>query len=148
MRRGYIDVSCDECGCVSIEALVLLGCIRVLECDGLALDVAEVAKALLQGCEENPLLLFIARVPQNSHLWNSSRFLRARDKRPHCCTAEQRDELAPSHYSITSSARASSVGGTSRPSALAVLRLMTSSNLVGCATGRSPGFSPLRMRPV
>ena len=45
--------------------------------------------------------------------------------------AEQRDELAPLH-SITSSARASSVGGTSRPSALAVLRLMTSSNLVGC----------------
>ena len=35
-------------------------------------------------------------------------------------------------YSITSSARASSVGGTSRPSALAVLRLITSSNLVGC----------------
>ena len=34
-------------------------------------------------------------------------------------------------HSITSSARASSVGGTSRPSALAVLRLMTSSNLVG-----------------
>jgi hypothetical protein len=31
-------------------------------------------------------------------------------------------------YSITSSARASSVGGTSRPSALAVLRLMTNSN--------------------
>src|SRR5947209_14500373 len=41
-------------------------------------------------------------------------------------------------YSITSSARASSVGGTSRPSALAVLRLMTSSNFVGCSTGRSP----------
>ena len=32
-------------------------------------------------------------------------------------------------YSITSSARARSVGGTSRPSALAVLRLITSSNL-------------------
>jgi hypothetical protein len=30
-------------------------------------------------------------------------------------------------YSITSSARASNVGGTSRPSALAVLRLITSS---------------------
>src|SRR5262245_31271387 len=38
---------------------------------------------------------------------------------------------APDH-SITSSARASSVRGTSRPSALAVLRLITSSNLVGC----------------
>src|SRR5262249_6558090 len=34
-------------------------------------------------------------------------------------------------YSITSSARVMSVGGTSRPSAVAVLRLMTSSYLVG-----------------
>ena len=49
-------------------------------------------------------------------------------------------------YSITSSARASSVGGTVRPSALAVLRLITSSYLVGACTGRSAGFSPLRMR--
>ena len=32
-------------------------------------------------------------------------------------------------YSITSSARASSFAGTSRPSAFAVLRLITSSNL-------------------
>ena len=39
-------------------------------------------------------------------------------------------------YSITSSARASSDGGTSRPSALAVLPLMTSSYLVGACTGR------------
>jgi hypothetical protein len=38
-------------------------------------------------------------------------------------------------YSITSSAVASSVGGTVSPSALAVLRLITSSNLVGCAPG-------------
>src|SRR6266702_5491254 len=52
--------------------------------------------------------------------------LRSTHRRP----AEQRDELAPLHHSITSSARASSVGGTSRPSALAVLRLMTSSYLV------------------
>jgi len=36
-------------------------------------------------------------------------------------------------YSITSSARARSVGGTVSPSALAVFRLMTSSNLVGRA---------------
>src|SRR5262249_8493406 len=49
-------------------------------------------------------------------------------------------------YSITSSARVMSVGGTSRPSAVAVLRLMTSSYLVGACTGRSAGFSPLRMR--
>src|SRR5262249_29670132 len=59
--------------------------------------------------------------------------------------AEQRDELAALH-SITSSARASRVGGTSRPSALAVLRLITSSYLVGACTARSVDFSPLRMR--
>src|SRR5262245_10071884 len=59
--------------------------------------------------------------------------------------AEQRDEHAAPH-SITSSARASRVAGTSRPRALAVLRLMTSSYLVGACTGRSAGFSPRRMR--
>ena len=49
-------------------------------------------------------------------------------------------------HSITSSARGSSIGGISRPSALAVLRLMTNSYLVGACTGRSAGFSPLMMR--
>src|SRR5262249_37157971 len=50
------------------------------------------------------------------------------------------------HHSITSSARAISVAGTSRPSALAVLRLITSSNVVGAWTGKSAGFAPRRMR--
>jgi hypothetical protein len=62
--------------------------------------------------------------------------------------AEQRDEFAPPHHSITSSARASSVGGTSTPIALAVPRLMISSTFVDCWTGRSAGFSPFRIRPV
>src|SRR5262249_17764738 len=44
--------------------------------------------------------------------------------------ADERDELAASH-SITSSARASSVSGTVRPRAFAVLRLITSSYFVG-----------------
>jgi hypothetical protein len=49
-------------------------------------------------------------------------------------------------YSITSSARAKSVGGISRPSTFAVLRLITKSYLVGACTGRSLGFSPLKIR--
>ena len=36
--------------------------------------------------------------------------------------------------------------GTSRPSAFAVRRLITSSNLVGCSTGMSAGLAPMRMR--
>src|SRR3954454_14062675 len=51
-------------------------------------------------------------------------------------------------YSITSSAWASSVGGTVRPSDLAVLMLITNSNLVGCCTGRSDGLAPLRIFPA
>src|SRR6516162_3691211 len=47
--------------------------------------------------------------------------LRARRERPSgYCATEKRDELATAAHSITSSARASRVGGTSRPSALAV----------------------------
>src|SRR5215831_8962377 len=56
--------------------------------------------------------------------------LRPRRERPrNRRTAEQREELAPLH-SITSSARASNVGGISRPSALAVSRLIISSTFV------------------
>src|SRR5207244_3481197 len=51
-------------------------------------------------------------------------------------------------YSITSSARASSASGMVRPSALAVFELITSSNFVGCKTGRSPGFAPFRTFPM
>src|SRR5450755_2363960 len=47
-------------------------------------------------------------------------------------------------YSITSSAMESTPAGMVRPSALAVVRLMTNSNLVDCSTGRSAGFAPLR----
>ena len=72
---------------------------------------------------------------------------RARYKRPECrCAPDQRYELAASDHSITSSARASTLAGTARPSAFAVLRLITVSYLVGTCTGMSAGVSPLRMR--
>src|SRR5262249_16207549 len=68
------------------------------------------------------------------------------DLRP-CCSADEGDERTSLH-SITSSASSCIEFGTARPNALAVLRLITSSNLVACTTGRSEGFSPLRMRPT
>src|SRR5262249_52685977 len=74
-----------------------------------------------------------------------ARLLRARRERPSRSATEQRDEHAPFH-SITSSARASTVVGTLRPRAFAVLRLIVSSNFTGACTGRSAGFSPLRIR--
>src|SRR5262245_41308582 len=51
-------------------------------------------------------------------------------------------------YSITSSARVSRLGGTVRPSVLAVLRLITSSNFVCRMTGGSAGLAPLSIFPV
>ena len=46
---------------------------------------------------------------------------------------------------MTSSARFSTIGGMVSPMALALRKLMTSSNLVGCSMGRSPGLAPLAM---
>lgn len=60
-------------------------------------------------------------------------------------TAASRSSNSPLH-STTSSASASSVGGTVRPSALAAFKFMIISYLVGNSTGRSAGLSPLRMR--
>jgi hypothetical protein len=71
-------------------------------------------------------------------------------RRPETCTraalssrSKVRHRMA---YSITSSACASSVGGTVMPAILAVLRLITSSYFVGSWIGRSATFSPLNIR--
>src|SRR3954462_987901 len=95
------------------------------------------------------MLYRVSRGAAHQHA-DAARSLGRGDTRPvqsgsrHCRT-DKRDELAPLH-SITSSANASSIGGTSSPSALAVLRLITSSNLVGCWTGSSAGLAPRRTR--
>jgi hypothetical protein len=61
------------------------------------------------------------------------------------CAISRQMHCNKNHYSITSSARASRVSGTLRPSAFAVLRLIANSYLVGCCTGRSAGLAPLRI---
>ena len=48
-------------------------------------------------------------------------------------------------HRITSSAWKRRVGGMVRPRACAVLRLMMSSNFIGCCMGRSAGLAPLRI---
>ena len=68
---------------------------------------------------------------------------------PTLCAKSGREQLQQiQRYSITSSAMASSDGGTSMPSACAVCRLRANSNLVDCSTGSSAGLAPLRMLPV
>src|SRR5215831_15391062 len=117
----------------------------VFDHDVLALDEACFLQALTEGGHEVHSVSErgVPQEPDHRHL----RLLRARRQRPRCSAAEQRDELVALH-SITSSARASSSGGISSPIAFAVARLITSSKRVGCATGRSAGFAPLRIWPV
>src|SRR5262249_42498595 len=79
----------------------------------------------------------------NRYRW----LLPPRHHRPRQRAAKPCDELAPFH-SMTSSARPSTDSGKVRSSAFAVLRLMANSIFVGCITGRSAGFSPLRIRPM
>jgi hypothetical protein len=63
---------------------------------------------------------------------------------PSCriCCASNRNRRG---HSTTSSASASILSEMLRPSAFAVLRLMTKSNLVGCSTGRSPALLPRKI---
>src|SRR5262245_5518331 len=108
------------------------------------LEVTSLGQALPESGDE--LSIFFPRSAAEEPNHRDRRLLCACGERPrHGGAAEQRYELAAPH-SITSSARASSDDGTSRPSALAVLRFTTSSYLVGACTGRSAGFSPFRMR--
>ena len=70
--------------------------------------------------------------------------LRARSHRPRSRAAEQGGELAAPH-SITSSARNKNSRLIVSPSSRPVVRLRASSNLLGCSTGNSAGFAPLRI---
>src|SRR5262249_38348824 len=157
-RRGHLLCSERHIGCRSSDEIDLHpdefgdnlgGAVGasfrkpILEGDGEAFDPAEFAQTVHQGGK--PLAEGRARAwyeHADERLFRG--LLGARRERPRRCrAAEQRDELAPLH-SITSSARASSEAGTVSPSAFAVLRLMSSSNLVGTCTGRSAGLTPNR----
>src|SRR5262249_21540822 len=115
----------------------------ILDGEILTFDEACFGESLAQPIDHElgPRRRRVSEKPDHRH----RRLLRVRRERPRRRAAEQRYERAPPH-SITSSARARSVAGTSRPSAFAVLRLITSWYLVGACTGSSAGFAPLRMR--
>jgi hypothetical protein len=129
-----LDVSIGRCYCATALA-------SLTEIERRHLDAGPCAKRMrFSNVPNTP-----ARI-KKTNLRNHRRLLRTRRERPYSrCAAEKSDELA-SFHSITSSARASSDGGTVRPSALAVLRLIASSYLFGACTGRSAGFSPFKMR--
>src|SRR5262249_31434389 len=136
-RNDHAHPTADQFGCQRRQ--IVVGAPAKIELHSAALNKAPFAQGLeKRGRPDRP-----KKKPDYRH----RRLLRARSERPRCRVADQRDDLSPPH-SITSSARASRLSGTVRPSSRAVWALITNSNFEGCTTGRSAGFSPLRMRPA
>src|SRR5262245_42692953 len=131
--RGQNDVwrQRDQFRC--IFAIVFgIGCGKaIINPHIVAVGPAQLLQSLLE-CREAYLVVLIVRGQTREHRDppHPLPLLRACRNRPRRRAADQRDELR-GFPSITSSARASRAGGKSRPSALAVLRFMTSSYLVG-----------------
>src|SRR5262249_26255432 len=146
-RGGHGHLMGDPKRPPSWEANVLVIFPAVFARGVLALDIASLFQTPTERGQEMWVRAGDSGIEESDY--RHRRLLRARRERPRCRAAEQRDELAPLHlrgHSMTSSAMATSLSGIWRPSALAVLRLTTSTYLFGFCTGRSAGFSPLRMR--
>src|SRR5262249_50681663 len=126
-----------------LQRLELITAPAVFDLDVLPLDEVGISQATAESSGEMRGVVR-ATADEISDHWHST-CLRARYERPRHRPSEQRDEVAARDHSITSSARASSAGGTSRPRAFAVLRLIRSSNLVGSSTGKSPAFTPFNI---
>src|SRR5262245_63873829 len=104
----------------------------------LAFDEAEPPQFI----EQRDIMRCIAQARQHdADAIDASGFLPLSDERPRRRAADERDEIAALH-SMTSLAVICMISGTAKPIALAVLRLITRSNFVGCSMGRSPGFVP------
>src|SRR5262249_21241149 len=145
-RAGHQDVPLERYQFPRQGLEIFDRAIAIVDIHIATLRVAQAAQAI----DEGGVVLLQAQRKERDARTGVGRagVLRTRRERPRRRAAKQRDEIAPPNHSITSSARASSVGGTSRPSALAVLRLIISSTFVACCTGKSAGFSPLRIGPV
>ena len=136
MRENNIDPEPDELGDDLGVALVASLSPANLYRDIATLVPTELAQPLLKSGGHLALGGGRARAqePDGREL---PRLLRPRRERPRRRRGtEEGDELASSRHSITSSARTSTVAGTSRPSALAVFMFSTVSYLVGACTGR------------
>src|SRR5262249_1477151 len=115
-----------------------------LDLDRLALDVTEVTQSLTKGLRQLRACGQVGRHITDARDLGHLLGLTTKWSGEEAAGQHPNEGSARRHWMI-SSARPSSDGGIVRPRALAVLRLMMNSNFVGCSTGRSAGFAPLRI---
>src|SRR5262249_54857584 len=109
--------------------------------DGFAVDIAQLAKPLSEVFPDGR----IVDDPDTQTLAGERLSVGGRWK--HHPADEQRQKRTALH-SMTSSARSSTASEIFRPIALAVFRLIASSNRCGVCTGRSAGLTPRRILSV
>src|SRR5262245_3776792 len=147
-RGNHCHLSTDQVRSQSRQPVVLLLCPAIFDRDVSAFDIAGFGEALAEGAQAAGVPVRQCAAEKADH-WHAT-LLRSSCERQggggHRRAAEQGDELPTLHHSITSSASAITVGGTVRPSVVAVLRLMANSNLAGACAGSSAGLAPFKMR--
>ena len=126
-RKNYIDLEPNKLVHDLVEALCFGP--AIFDGDSAAFDPTQLSQSLR--ASRYPLAEGSGCTRDEEADSRELRWLRTRRKWPCHRAPDQRDELPPLH-STTSSAATSRPAGTVRPSALAVLRLMAVSNLVGC----------------
>src|SRR6516165_6617318 len=101
MRSDHRHLTAYQIGCEVAQSVGLVLRPAILDCHILALNVAEFTKALVE-CGQMACAIDRRGAAKESY-HRHRRLLRARRERPSRRAAEQRDELATLHYSITSS---------------------------------------------
>ena len=142
MRDDEVDLQanqfCREVG----QPVVLPFGPAVLDGEVLPLHVAEVVKTLPEGLHEVGVTSRGGAAQESEPVDLGLRLRIGGERRGEEAAGQRADKRAPVHYWITSSARASTDGGIVRPRALAVFRLMTSSNFVGCSRAGRRAWRP------
>src|SRR5262249_47572478 len=141
-RRDHGRVAADQIGGQPRQTLEIPLRPAVFDGDVATLDETRCTETLTE-CGHNEVRVARRQTAEEAD-HGHRRLLRARRERQRRRAAEQRDEMA-SFHSITSSVRSRNDSGIVRPRALAVVRLMTRSNFVGCSTGISAGLAPRRI---
>src|SRR5262249_34766062 len=145
IRTGHHDVGRhgDQLFCKGLSLVGITASPTIVDPDIASFDPAQVLEAFQQRCDIGlSLRISLGVSHEDADAPHPLGLRRPRGERP--CgrrAAEQCDEVAP-FPSITAFARASRLSGIVVPSALAVLRLMTRSNSIGCSIGISAGFAP------
>src|SRR5262245_37709634 len=141
-REDNVHLALDQFARQTPEPLDIPLRIAIFEHDRPGLDVPEFPQGPAKSVYGEPLTWDETQDADPG--WRPG-LLRFSGKRPGECAQRQPTEEGAPVHSTTWSARSRTDSGMVRPKALAVLALITNSNVVGSSTGRSAGLAPLRI---